>query len=401
MMLRAPASYLAALAAAALSLASCGSGDDGFVFLDPFGSCPEIYASGFRNPWRWSFDRLTGELWVGDVGQGAREEVNRVELGGNYGWRCFEGTRATNLACGNEPNLLPPVAEYERSVGRSVTGGYVYRGTAIAGLIGEYVFGDFVDKRIFHIDANASPTVQVTGGLDTTLNISSFGEGNDGELYVVDFAGGRLYQLVSGIPLFTVQQAFTNLSSTFSSPVALLQMPSDDSRWFVVEKGGRVLAFDNDPSATNLDVFIDISPPVALAGEMGLLGMAFHPDFATNRRVFLSYTTEIGGRHSRISEFTSTDGGQTLNPNSERILMVVNQPETNHNGGNIAFGPDGYLYIGFGDGGGANDMHGEIGNGQLMTTLLGKMLRIDVNGALPYGIPTGNFFPRNALCGAP
>jgi glucose/arabinose dehydrogenase len=401
MMLREPASYLAALAVAAFSLAGCGSGDDGFVFIEPTDHCPEIYASGFRNPWRWSFDRDTGDLWVGDVGQSAREEVNRVVLGGNYGWRCFEGTLQTPFPCGNESNLLPPVAEYERSVGRSVTGGYVYRGNDIAGLAGRYVFGDFVDKRIHHIDANTPPTIQVTGGLDTTLSISSFGEGNDGELYVVDFAGGQLYQLVSGIPVFTVQQVFTNLNSTFNSPVALLQMPGDDSRWFVVEKGGRVRAFDNDPSATDVDVVVDISTRVATTSEMGLLGMAFHPDFPTDRRVYLSYTNESAGRVSRISEFTSNNGGLTLDPNSERILMVVAQPETNHNGGQVAFGLDGYLYIGMGDGGGANDMHGEIGNGQLMSTLLGKMLRIDVNGAHPYGIPPGNFFPNNALCGAP
>jgi len=399
-MLRAPASYLAALAVAALSLAGCGSGDDDLVFLDPFGSCPEIYASGFRNPWRWSFDRDTGGLWVGDVGQGAREEVNRVELGGNYGWRCFEGTLQTPFQCGNEPNLLPPIAEYDRSVGRSVTGGYVYRGTGIAGLFGRYVFGDFVDKRIFHIDANASPTEQVTGGLDTTLSISSFGEDHDKELYVVDFAGGRLYQLASGIPIFALQQVFTSLP-VFTQPVAMLQAPSDSARWFVVEKQGRVRVFDNDAAVTGYTTFVDIAARVATTSEMGLLGMAFHPDFATNGRVFLSYTSEIGGRHSRVSEFTLTNGGQTLDPNSERILMVVNQPEANHNGGNIAFGPDGFLYIGMGDGGGANDMHGEIGNGQLMTTLLGKMLRIDVNGALPYGIPSDNFFARNALCGAP
>lgn len=400
-MLREPPSYLAALAVAAFSLAGCGSGDGGSVFIEPTDHCPEIYASGFRNPWRWSFDRGTGDLWVGDVGQGAREEVNRVVRGGNYGWRCFEGTLQTSFPCGNEPNLLPPVAEYERSVGRSVTGGYVYRGTAIAGLAGQYVFGDFVDKRIYHIDANTPPTVQVTGGLDTTLSISSFGEGNDGELYVVDFADGRLYRLVSGVPLYAVQQVFTNLNPTFASPVALLQMPNDDARWYVVEKGGRVRTFDNDPSATTVNDVVDISTRVATTSEMGLLGMAFHPDFPSTPRVYLSYTNESAGRVSRISEFTSSDGGLTLDSNSERIVLTVAQPEANHNGGQIAFGPDGYLYIGMGDGGGSNDMHGEIGNGQRMSTLLGKMLRIDVNGAHPYAIPPANFFPHNALCGTP
>jgi glucose/arabinose dehydrogenase len=159
-------------------------------------SCPEIFASGFRNPWRWSFDRATGAFWVGDVGQGAREEVDRVVLGGNYGWRCFEGTQSTGFACGGGQAFLPPVAEYGRSEGATVIGGYVYRGSAMPGLVGRYVFGDFISGRVWHIDANAAPTVTMTGGLATGLQISSFAEGVDGELYLVDYAGG-LYRLVS------------------------------------------------------------------------------------------------------------------------------------------------------------------------------------------------------------
>jgi glucose/arabinose dehydrogenase len=167
--------------------AQCGAGGTG---SDP---CPEIFASGFRNPWRWSFDAAT--LWVGDVGQDELEEVDRVSVGGNYGWRCFEGTRATGLACGSEPNLLAPVAQYGRSVGASITGGYVYRGSAIAGLFGRYVFADFVSGRLMHIGADAQPTVTIAAGFDTGLNISSFGRDAAGELYVVDYGGG-LYRVV-------------------------------------------------------------------------------------------------------------------------------------------------------------------------------------------------------------
>jgi glucose/arabinose dehydrogenase len=167
--------------------AQCGAGGTG---SDP---CPEIFASGFRNPWRWSFDAAT--LWVGDVGQDELEEVDRVSVGGDYGWRCFEGTRATGLACGSEPNLLAPVAQYGRSVGASITGGYVYRGSAIAGLFGRYVFADFVSGRLMHIGADAQPTVTIAAGFDTGLNISSFGRDAAGELYVVDYGGG-LYRVV-------------------------------------------------------------------------------------------------------------------------------------------------------------------------------------------------------------
>jgi glucose/arabinose dehydrogenase len=157
--------------------------------------CPEIFTSGLRNPWRWSFDRQTGQLWVADVGQDAIEEVDRVVLGGNYGWRCFEGTRNTGLACGTAQNLLPPVAEYGRRVGASITGGYVYRGSAIASLVGRYVFGDFVSGRILNIAESTPPTLSVTAtGLESGLSISSFAEGSDGELYIVHY-GGTLYRI--------------------------------------------------------------------------------------------------------------------------------------------------------------------------------------------------------------
>jgi uncharacterized repeat protein (TIGR03806 family) len=163
-------------------------------------NCPEIYAYGFRNPWRWSFDRGAGELWVGDVGQGALEEINRVIAGGNYGWRCFEGTRTFNASCGpNAPSSLPPIAEYARTAGQSVTGGYVYRGTAIPALVGRYVFGDFVTGRLWHVSRDAAPTLNVTDApaLATGLSIASFGEGIDGELYVVHY-GGTLHRLRAG-----------------------------------------------------------------------------------------------------------------------------------------------------------------------------------------------------------
>ena len=395
--LRSIASYLGAMLVVALSLHGCGSDDSRPPIVDlRVGNCPEIFASGLRNPWRWSFDRQTGDLWLGDVGQGAREEIDRVVLGGNYGWRCFEGTLSTGLICGSEPSLQPPVAEYDRSVGTTVTGGYVYRGTAIAGLAGRYVFGDFSSRQIWHIAGDTQPTAQISGGFDSGLNIASFGEGNDGELYVVHYVG-TLHLLTGNVTALGVQRVFPALS--FAAPVAMLQAPGDSSRWFVVEQAGFVRVFNNVPGASSFGTFIDITGRVACCGEMGLLGMAFHPGFPGDPRVYLNYTNTTAGRVSRISEFTSNDGGTTLDPNSERILLVIRQPETNHNGGHLAFGPDGYLYIGMGDGGGGNDQHGTFGNGQLMTTLLGKMLRIDVNGASPYAIPAGNPFAGFAPCG--
>jgi uncharacterized repeat protein (TIGR03806 family) len=161
-------------------------------------SCPEIYAYGLRNPWRWSFDRATGELWLADVGQGVIEEVDRIAAGGNYGWRCFEGTQAYNSNCGpNAATSLPPVAQYTHTVGQSVTGGFVYRGSAVPALVGRYVFGDFVTGRIWHIARDTVPTLSVTTGFDSGLSIASFGQDNDGELYIVHYAG-TLHRLRAG-----------------------------------------------------------------------------------------------------------------------------------------------------------------------------------------------------------
>ncbi|MBP6821200.1 MAG: PQQ-dependent sugar dehydrogenase, partial [Acidobacteria bacterium] len=115
-------------------------------FFGPTAGRDEIYAVGLRNPWRWSFDRLTGELYAGDVGQGAVEEIDKITLGSNYGWRVLEGTRCTNLgpaAC-TAPGFTPPIYDYPQAGGRcSVTGGYVYRGALGSLPTGSYVFGDY------------------------------------------------------------------------------------------------------------------------------------------------------------------------------------------------------------------------------------------------------------------
>lgn len=185
---------------------------------------------------------------------------------------------------------------------------------------------------------------------------------------------------------------------TFASPVGAVQVPNDGSRWFVVERAGRVMTFDvDDPSSAS--AFLDLRDVVTTAGEeeAGLLGLAFHPAFATNGRLYVFYTgpPDSGYRiQSRISEFTSADR-ITVNRATERILIKANKAESNHNGGQLAFGPDGYLYASLGDGGAANDPHG---NAQSVLTLFGKIIRIDVDGESPYGIPVENPYEGNALC---
>jgi glucose/arabinose dehydrogenase len=163
--------------------------------------CPEIFAWGFRNPWRWSFDSVGGQLWLGDVGSHAREEVDRVVRGGNYGWRCFEGTMQTTLNCGTPTTpLLPPVAEYVHPVGQSVVGGFVYHGTAIPGLVGRYVFADYNLGQIWNIATDTAPTrtVVTADSWQSGLNPASFAQDNDGELFIVDVRTGSIYKLVPG-----------------------------------------------------------------------------------------------------------------------------------------------------------------------------------------------------------
>ena len=199
----------------------------------------------------------------------------------------------------------------------------------------------------------------------------------------------------------TTERAFSNLPE-FENPVLMLQAPGDGSTWYVVEQAGRIQAFTNDTAVASTRPFIDIVSSVRSGGEMGLLGMAFHPAYPADPRVYLSYTHESSsGIESRIASFLTRDAGQSLDPSSEEILLAIPQPARNHNGGGIAFGPDGLLYIGLGDGGGGGDAWGDYCNAQDLRTLLGKMIRIDVDvstGTLPYGIPASNPHAANAPC---
>ena len=166
---------------------------DGMGTMD----CPEIYAWGLRNPWRFSFDSQTGELWVGDVGQGAWEEIDRVDGPMNYGWNEREGAHCyppSSTTCST--SNVDPITEYDHSVGQSITGGFVYRGAVNASLQGYYVFGDYVSGRIWAVEATSPQGTSPTEIDATSLNISSFAEGVDGELYAVDHGGGGIYQIV-------------------------------------------------------------------------------------------------------------------------------------------------------------------------------------------------------------
>jgi glucose/arabinose dehydrogenase len=157
----------------------------------------EIYAVGLRNPWRFSFDRLTGRLFAGDVGQNTREEIDLIVRGENYGWNRYEASLCFNPATGCEASAESfqfPIAEYGRTEGASVTGGFVYRGKAFPELNGTYIFGDFISGRVWALQETQFGSWSRTKLLDTGFNISSFGEDESGEMYIVNYAGsvGRL-----------------------------------------------------------------------------------------------------------------------------------------------------------------------------------------------------------------
>jgi glucose/arabinose dehydrogenase len=168
-------------------------------FVGRQGARGEIWAYGLRNPWRFSFDPATGDLWLADVGQNSREEVDIITKGGNYGWSIMEGTECRGGGTCNRDGLLPPVTDYS-STGDdcSITGGFVYRGAKIGGLRGVYVYGDYCTGKIWGLRAEGSARSENRQIADADFNISSFAQGRDGEIYVLQHSdsGGGVYQLV-------------------------------------------------------------------------------------------------------------------------------------------------------------------------------------------------------------
>jgi glucose/arabinose dehydrogenase len=161
---------------------------------------PEIWAYGLRNPWRFSFDRATGDMYIADVGQGEYEEINvqRSGSGGqNYGWNITEGNHCFRSSSCDSNDTVAPIAEYDHSQGCSITGGYIYRGAAFPSLQGLYFYGDYCSGRIWALSETAPGSWQERELLKTDLSISSFGEDQAGEVYLTDL-GGTLYQIVAG-----------------------------------------------------------------------------------------------------------------------------------------------------------------------------------------------------------
>ncbi|HEX2883555.1 MAG TPA: PQQ-dependent sugar dehydrogenase [Candidatus Limnocylindria bacterium] len=172
-------------------------------FADGDGGAPEVYLYGLRNPWRFSFDRATDDLWIADVGQGAWEEVSRLRIpadaGANLGWNVLEGTHCFAQTGCDPAGLVLPVTEYGHDLGCSVTGGHVYRGARIEGLAGWYLFSDYCSGTLFGVPSDAEATGMAPRVLlETDASVAAFGEAADGELYLADLRSGAIYRIVGG-----------------------------------------------------------------------------------------------------------------------------------------------------------------------------------------------------------
>ena len=195
-------------------------------------------------------------------------------------------------------------------------------------------------------------------------------------------AGARTNTAQAAAPLVPVLSGLTG-------PLYLTSAHDGSNRLFVVEQDGRIKVLQ--PGATTPTLFLDITAKVLSSGEQGLLGLAFHPQFSTNHRFFVDYTRQPDGA-TVIAEYQVSAADASLALTAEKTLLVIPQPFANHNGGMVEFGPDGFLYIGMGDGGSANDPGNRAQN---INELLGKILRIDVDhadGSQPYSSPIDNPF---------
>jgi len=202
----------------------------------------EIWAYGLRNPWRFSFDRLTGDIYIGDVGQSKQEEIDfqpaNSHGGENYGWRLMEGSLCYNPSTGcNQSGKVFPVAEYDHSLGCSITGGHVYRGTKYPLMNGYYLYGDFCSGMVYTLHnehPNGWRSVLVA---DTSYMVSSFGEDEQGELYMADYSTGKIYRVIYMLPpgkatLVAPSGAITNIQPTFSWHEVTGDSQSDAASWY-------------------------------------------------------------------------------------------------------------------------------------------------------------------------
>ena len=385
-------------------------------FVGTANTCDEIWNFGLRNPWRFSFDSLTHDMYIGDVGQNLWEEVNFQPAssngGENWGWRCYEGTHEYDpFGCGLIGDYDFPFYEYPHSGGScSVTGGYVYRGNLYPVFYGHYIFTDYCSGQTWTADGNLTVTAQG----DLGGSFTSFGEDVDGEIYLAS-SNGTIYHVIENTivqtptptslpttltptptssptptPTSTPKVHVQPVATGFSEPVDVVN--AGDERLFVAERTGLVYEVSGEGAVIPEPVLAITDRVGTDFWEQGLLSIAFHPDFANNPYLYTQYTDLNGdiviSRFTVSGTITTTVPLQPIDTTTEWIILQIDHPDDSleNNGGELAFGPDGYLYISVGDGGNHTE-------GQDIQSLLGKILRVDVSITGSGGISGGAVAP--------
>ena len=406
------------------------------IRIDTCGGKTRVVAMGLRNPWRVDRDPETGLVYVAGVGQRTWEEISVYSAGTsgleNFGWSRYEGDHLFKSAIDLYPGTtyVPPIQEYEQASGRcSITGGGVHRNGRIAERTGatstvtsaRAKSGASVTRR------RAASPPRGPRPSATDFSLVSFGRGRSGGLYVVNrkasctasppASGESLEPRGAKPPIYrwnvrrsaaaalavlalagcgegessgreaprTETDAATTtapegprslrlqrIARDLKAPVHVMAAPGEPERLYVVEQEGRIRVVE--AGRVRGEPFLDIADQVSCCGEQGLLSVAFHPDYAANRLFYVNYTNREGD--TRVVEHRAADDGSAVAGGSARELLEVDQPYPNHNGGQLAFGPDGLLYVGMGDGGSGGDPENRA---QDLGERLGKLLRLDVD----------------------
>ncbi len=334
----------------------------GNPFVNTAGARPEVFVYGMRNPYRWSFDRTTGDMYIGDVG-GINEEITFLararQAGANLGWNCLSGT-AVQTGC-TPAAYVPPAFQWPSSADVAI-GGYVVRDPALPAFRGRYLYARF-NSGLHLLGARAAAPDQDVASVNIAA-VSGLGEDSAGRLYATSLNG----------PVYRLSQSGSALAAaplrTFEQPVGVAGIPADPERLLVVEKPGRIRNRDGS-------LFLDLSGLVRdTGGEEGLLSVVVAPDFAVSSRVFAFYNDNAG--NLQVDEFRRTATGPDRSSLATRrpLLTIQHGQADNHNGGQLLFGPDNHLYLSTGDGGTQGDPEGDAQN---LGSLLGKILRLDVN----------------------
>ena len=384
---------------------------------NPFVGAPgrdEIWSIGLRNPFRFSFD---GEnVAIGDVGQSAREEVNIVPIatakGADFGWPAFEGDLPFDPSRPGSGPLIDPIHVYARPEdppdgtfrGVSVISGVFVRDPRLAGTAFDpandrYLFAEAFtppNVRSFVPDVGAQTFSDLQSHPFGIGSIAGIGEDAQDRVYIVSL-NGTVHRLDpaplrrQGPPPTGDGEGEVDLEPVgdgFDTPVNSAFAPGQTDKVYVVEQGGTAQVVVN--GTTEAEPFLDITSETDNSGEQGFLGMAFHPAFATNGLVYAYHTDEDNG-DIVVSEFETLSALDADETTMREVIRVRHRANSNHNGGHVTFGPDGFMYLATGDGGSGDD---PMENAQDKESLLGKLIRIDPleSGGDPYTVPASNPF---------